>query len=169
MRRHLYKHDHPKEANNKIKHKENNKVKDLNHKITREIVNEAAQQGCGIKMERLSDIRTTAATSKSSRPSLHSWSFYQLQRMIEHKAKLLGVPVAFVDPRYTSLTCSRCGLLGQRNGKDFSCVCGNVDHADANASVNIPLRPSLEEGDGRLHQDRNWCKGRIDTPQEATS
>ena len=167
MRRHLYIHGHPRVAKKKIKHKENHKVKDLNHKISREIVNIAAQQGCVIKMERLSDIRKTAATSPSSRGPLHSRSFFELQQFIEYKAKLLGVPVAYVDPAYTSQQCSRCGQLGSRNGKDFRCACGHVDHADANASFNIAMRPSLEEGAGRLHQDRDWRKGRIDTPQEA--
>jgi putative transposase len=167
MRRHLYIHGHPRVAKKKIGRKENHKVKDLNHKISREIVNIAAQQGCGIKMERLSDIRMTAAQSKSSRASLHSWSFYQLQTMIEYKAKLLGVPVVYVDPSFTSQQCSRCGRLGTRNGKDFSCSCGHVDHADVNASFNIALRPSLEESAGRLHADRDACKGRIDMPQEA--
>jgi putative transposase len=160
---------HPRVAKKKIQKKENQKVKDLNHKISRDIVNNAAQQACGIKMEKLSDIRTTARQSKSSRPALHSWSFYQLQTMIDYKAKLLGVPVAYVDPAYSSQKCSKCGRLGTRNGKDFTCSCGHVDHADVNASFNIALRPSLEESDGRLHQDRDWCKGRIDTPQEATS
>jgi putative transposase len=168
MRRHLYVHGHPRAAKKKIKHKESNKIKDLNHKISRAIVDEAAQQACGIKMERLSDIRATARQSRSSRPSLHSWSFYQLQTMIEYKAKLRGVPVVYVDPAFTSQQCSRCGLLGIRNGKGFTCPqCGHVDHADVNASFNIALRPSFEEGVGRLHQDRDWCKGRIDTPQEA--
>ena len=96
-----------------IKHKENNKTKDLNHKISRAIVNSAAQQACGIKMERLSDIRTTAHQSRPSRPALHSWSFYQLQTMMEYKAKLLGVPVAYVNPAYTSQQCSRCGMVSE--------------------------------------------------------
>lgn len=169
MRRRLYIEGHPRVAKKKIKRKENNIVKDINHKVSRAIVNEAAQQACGIKLERLSDIRTTARQSKSSRAPLHSWSFYQLQTMIEYKAKLLGIPVAYVDPAFTSQQCSRCGRLGTRNGKDFTCSCGHVDHADVNASFNIALRPSLEESDGRLHQDRDWCKGRIDTPQEAPS
>jgi putative transposase len=168
MRRHLYIRGHPRVAKKKIQKKENNKTKDLNHKISRSIVNEAAQQACGIKLERLSGIRTTARTSKSSRPSLHSWSFFELQQFIEYKAKLLGVPVVYVDPAYTSQMCSRCGRLGTRSGKDFTCPhCGHVDHADVNASFNIALRPSIEEGVGRLHADRDACKGRIDTPQEA--
>jgi putative transposase len=170
MRRHLYIHGHPKVAKNKIRNKENRKVKDINHNISRAIVNKAAQQACGIKLERLSSIRQTARQSRSSRPALHSWSFYQLQSMIEYKAKLLGVPVAYVDPGYTSQQCSRCGRRGTRNGKEFSCPqCGHVDHADVNASFNIASRPSIEEGVCRLHADRDACKGRIDTPQEAPS
>ncbi len=167
MRRRLYILGHPRVSKNKMRNKENRKVKDINHKISRAIVNKAAQQACGIKLERLSDIRTTARQSKSSRPSLHSWSFYQLQFMIEYKAKLLGVPVAYVDPAYTSQQCSRCGEMGTRNGKDFTCSCGHVDHADVNASFNIALRPPLEESVGRLHADRVVCKGLIGIPQEA--
>jgi putative transposase len=168
MRRHLYIHGHPRVAKKKIRSKENRKIKDINHKISRAIVDQAAQQACGIKLERLSDIRATARQSKSTRPSLHSWSFYQLQFMIEYKAKLLGVPVAYVDPAYTSQQCSRCGEIGIREGKDFACPhCGHVDHADANASFNIALRPSIEESVGRLHADRDVCKGLIGVPQEA--
>jgi len=170
MRRHLYIHGHPKVAKHKLRDKESKKVKDINHKISRAIVDEAVQQCCGIKMEKLSGIRGIDHISKPSRKLLHSWSFYQLQTMIEYKAKLLGIPVSYVDPVYTSQQCSRCGRLGTRNGKDFSCPhCGHVDHADANASFNIALRPSFEESDGRLHADRDVCKGRIDTPQEAPS
>ena len=168
MRRRLQIQGHYKVAKNKIRNKENRKVKDINHKISRAIVNRAAQQACGIKLEKLSSIRQTARQSKSSRPSLHSWSFYQLQQMIEYKAKLLGVPVVYVDPAYTSQTCSKCGLIGTRNGKDFTCPhCGHVDHADVNASFNIALRPSIEEGVGRLHADRVVCKGLIGVPQGA--
>jgi len=170
MRRRLYIHGHPRVAKKKIRRRENNKVKNLNHKISRAIVDEASRQGCGIKMEKLSVTKETSRFSKSLRGSLHSWSFFELQQFIEYKAKLLGIPVTYVDPRYSSQQCSSCGRLGTRSGKDFSCPhCGHVDHADANASFNIALRPSLEESDGRLHQDRDWCKGRIDTPQEAPS
>ncbi len=169
IRRKLQKQGCYKEVK-ELKNRENRIVRDINHKISKKIVDIAVQNACGIKMEQLDGIRNNRKQTSSFRYSLHSWSFYQLQRMIEYKAKLLGVPIAYVAPQFTSQMCSRCGLLGVRNGKGFTCPhCGHVDHADANASFNIALRPSIEEGVGRLYADRDACKGRIDTPQEATS
>lgn len=126
----------------KTKNRESNIVKDLNHKISRKIVDMSKEQHAALVFEDLKGIRTTSKRQfKSFKYALHSWSFYQLQQFVEYKAKLLGVPVLYVDPAYTSQDCSRCGARGQRNGKEFKCpVCGHVDHADVNAAFNIALR-----------------------------
>jgi len=141
-------------------------VKDLNHKISRKIVEVAKKDNCGIKLEKLKGIRNNGKCRRTFKYSLNSWSFDQLQRMIEYKAKLQGIPVAYIEPAYTSQTCSRCGLVGYRNGKTFKCpCCGHVDHADVNASFNIALR---RECVGRFSTDRDVLKGSTDTPKEAT-
>ena len=125
----------------KIKDKESRIILDLNHKISRELVNMAKIQNAVLVFEDLTGIRNTKKQNKSFRYSLHSWSFYQLQQFVEYKAKLLGVPVLYVDPAYTSQDCSRCGSRGQRQGKAFICpICGHVNHADVNAAFNIALR-----------------------------
>ena len=166
MRRDLQKKGKPGKVE-RTKGRERNIERDLNHKVSKRIVQEAKRNGMGIKLEYLKGIRT-AKSSRNFRYSLNSWSFYQLQQMIEYKARLLGIPVAYVDPYHTSKDCSRCGHIGNRSGKKFKCQCGHVDHADANASFNIALRPIFEEGVDQLHVDRDACKGNTDIPKEAT-
>jgi putative transposase len=123
-----------------VKDRESRIVKDLNHKISRKIVEMAKVQHAALVFEGLGGIRQTRKQYRSFKYALHSWSFYQLQRFVEYKAKLLGVPVLYVDPAYTSQDCSMCGARGQRDGKDFKCpACGHVDHADVNAAFNIAL------------------------------
>ncbi len=40
---------------------------------------------------------------------------------IPQKARLQGVEVDYVEPAYTSKICSRCGHIGNRDGKLFKC------------------------------------------------
>lgn len=149
----------------RIKNRENRIVKDLNHKISRFIVNLAIKEKGGLHLEDLSGIRNTKKQRKGFRYALHSWSFYQLAQFIEYKALLAGVPVAYEEPAYTSQICSRCGLLGERNGKSFKCLGGHVEHADSNAAFNLAfLSPSIV----RLQAERDVCKRSTDTRQEAT-
>lgn len=163
------------------KQREQNIVKDLNHKISRKIVDVALYNGCGIKLENLKGIRKlngkTNSAGKgnqnknkakkltcSNEYSLNNWSFNQLQQFIEYKARLRGVEVVYIDPYATSKKCSRCGHTGNRHSKRFECPhCGHVDHADANAAFNIALTP---KGNGQFSAERDAGKGRTDTPQK---
>ena len=121
-----------------VKKRESNIVKDLNHKISRKIVNEAKQTNCAIKLEHLKGIRNNRKQKESFHYTLNSWSYYQLQTFVEYKAKLLGIPVLYIEPAYTSQTCHKCGQIGKRNGKSFKCPqCGYTAHADVNAAWNI--------------------------------
>ena len=58
----------------------------------------------------------------------------------EYKAKEKGILVKYVDPRYTSQKCSRCGFTDKenRNQHQFKCKhCGFKYDADLNAAINI--------------------------------
>ena len=121
-----------------IRRRESNIIRDLNHKISREIVNLALENGCCIHLENLKGIRNNKKHKRSFNYSLSSWAYFQLRLFIEYKSKKSGVKVVLKSPRHTSQRCSRCKTLGIRNGKDFYCrKCGHTDHADANAGFNI--------------------------------
>lgn len=121
-----------------IKRRESNIVRDINHKISRQLVNTASKLKGRLVLENLKGIRGGKNHVHSFRYALNSWSFYQLQTFLEYKAKLAGVPLSYIDPYRTSKCCSRCGLVGTRINKSFKCQsCGHVDHADVNAAFNI--------------------------------
>lgn len=159
----------------KIKNKESRIVKNINHHISKKIVDIAMSEKSGIRFENLKGIRKNKKHSRSFRYSLNSWSYYQIQKFTEYKAKKQGVEVAYVAPAYTSQTCSRCGSLGNRDRKKFQCVCGHADHADVNASFNIGRPVShcslvlRTQNMSQLCKESDLYKGSTDTPQTAIS
>lgn len=133
----------------KRKHKEQRFVKNINHIISKKLVDKAECTDSGIKLEDLQGIRSRIKARKSQRRQQHSWSFYDLRTKIEYKAKLRGVPVVLVDPKYTSQECSECGHVSKSNRKSqsvFVCTsCGFSCHADVNAAINIEGRAPVNE------------------------
>ena len=133
----------------RIERRERRRINDLNHKVSRKIVSIAHESGRGIAMEDLGGIRerVNGKSGRKFRGAVNNWSFSDLRQKIEYKARLLGIPVVLVNPAYTSQTCSRCGTIGGRKGKEFVChTCGHVDHADVNASFNIGMIASGQTG-----------------------
>jgi putative transposase len=123
-----------------IDDKEQRWMIDLNHKISRQLVNLAVQEQVGtIIMENLENIRNTAKSLNRADRNLHSWTFYQLQQYIEYKAELAGIKVEYINPKYSSQSCSKCAKVKKSNRKAnlYSCQCGNHIHSDLNASRNI--------------------------------
>ncbi|HLZ22535.1 MAG TPA: transposase [Ktedonobacterales bacterium] len=124
-------------------------VRDVNHCLSKAIVSTAKGTTRGIALEDLQGIRERAGKTvkRRQRRVLHSWAFFQLRTFIAYKAALAGVPVVYVDPAYTSQTCSRCGHCERANRRSqahFLCVaCGFFAHADLNAAVNIGCRAAL--------------------------
>jgi len=117
----------------------------LNHNISKNIVRSAVQSRKAIAMENLEGIRErVSALRRELRWQIGNWSFAQLQGFVSYKARLQGVPVAFVPAPYTSQTCSACGHCERANRKsqsDFHCIqCGFQTNADYNAARNIACR-----------------------------
>jgi putative transposase len=168
MRRHLQKMGKLRKVK-EIRDRESRIVRDINHKTTTALMQFARENSACVVMEDLKEIRKTAKTRRKQRYSLHSWSFYQQQMMIEYKSKKFGVSVRYVAPQYTSQRCSRCGHIEQanRNGNLFHCKkCGVVEDSGANAGFNIAYL--YRQGIPQFSTDRDMLKGNTDTPKEAT-
>lgn len=134
--------------------KEKRIMRDLDHKISRTIVNYALKHKLKIVVEDLKGIRLGARKGKGSKTVnrfVNSWSFYRLQTFIEYKSKELGIPFIKVNPQYTSQECSFCSVIGERKGDTFICKnkrCTSFNlkrHADINAAFNVGKR-SLQTG-----------------------
>lgn len=148
------------QALERLEGKERNWVHLQNHIFSKTIVEYALQNKAGvIQMERLTGFGRNADDEVDEKYKflLRYWSFFELQTLIEYKAKAVGIEVRYVDPYHTSQTCSFCGHYekGQRiNQATF--VCKNPDckegkgkqnaegsymgiNADWNAARNIAL------------------------------
>jgi len=121
--------------------KEHRFVTAVNHSISKRIVQKAKDTLRGIALENLKGIRRRVTVKGSrQRRIIHSWSFNQLQNFVEYKAKILGVPIVYINPKNTSRTCPKCGFVAKanRNGESFHCgKCDFAGHADHVAAVNI--------------------------------
>lgn len=135
--------------------KEQRIMRDLDHKISRKIVNYALKHKLKIVVENLKGIRNCAKKGKGSRNVnrfVNSWSFYRLQTFIEYKSKELGIPFEKINPQYTSQECSYCSIIGTRKGDTFICTnkkCKSYNkkrHSDKNAAFNIGKRSLLKGG-----------------------
>ena len=137
----------------KLKEKERNWVHTQNHVYSREVIKQALKQNARtIHMESLKDFGKgkEGYVKDEYKYLLRYWSYYELQSMIEYKAKLEGIEVKYIDPAYTSQTCSYCGERGERK-KQEEFVCTNPQckrrgekiNADFNAARNIAMSKKI--------------------------
>ena len=120
---------------NRLSECERNFAKTYNHTISKRIVEFAKKYKCQyINMEKLTKDGFDNAI-------LRNWSYYELQNMVEYKADRIGIKVRYVNPAYTSQTCSGCGHVDKENRQTqekFVCTkCGFELNADHNAAINI--------------------------------
>ena len=122
----------------KISGKEGRRMRQINHELSKEVVQEAIERNAStIVLENLTNIRKRIKTGKRMRTRLHRWGFRQFQMLVEYKAEAKGLSVMYVNPAYSSQTCSVCDRLGVRERHLFKCSCGNQQHADRNAGQNL--------------------------------
>lgn len=121
----------------KISGKEKRFMKDVNHCITKQIVQNPQYKM--FVLEKLANIRNKRKGNVLNK-LLSNWSFYQFEQFLKYKAEALGKQVVYIDPHYTSQKCSKCGNTNKlsRNKSQYKCMnCGYTNHADINAAINI--------------------------------
>ena len=70
---------------------------------------------------------------------MNSWTFSELQRQLDNKARWEGIPVSYVDPKGTSSKCPNCDSpLIELEGRRLVCPsCRQSGDRDVIASRNI--------------------------------
>lgn len=136
-----------KSAKRKLKaraRREARHANDVNHKIAKQIVADAARTGRGIALEDLQGIRARVRFPRHQRAALSTWPFHRLGTHLAYKAKRDGVPIIEVDAAYTSQMCPRCVHISRKNRpsrNNFCClVCGLAGPADHIAALNVRHR-----------------------------
>jgi len=123
--------------------RERNRTVQRLHRISKAIVGRADVKRFGIVMEKLKGIRRLYRKGNGQgilyRGRMNSWTFREVQRQIEYKARWEGVPVTYVNPRGTSRNCPDCGSpLLELEGRRLLCPsCKQIGDRDVIASRNI--------------------------------
>lgn len=107
-----------KSAKRKIKSigsRENRWMSDVNHSITKALVDKYGENTLFI-LEDLAGIRNaTEKVNINNKYVSVSWAFYQFRQLLEYKAKMNKSMVIAVDPKYTSQQCPKCGHIEKAN------------------------------------------------------
>ena len=123
--------------------RERNRVQPLLHRTSKRIVEEAKTRRYGIVMEELTGMRRLYRRGnlqgRNYRARMNSWSFGELRRQVEYKARWEGVRVVYVPARNTSKRCSICGYKTLESAKRrlWCPRCGTLLDRDENAARNI--------------------------------
>ncbi len=129
--------------------KEKNRVYQILHVVSKRITSENQ----GIIMEDIKGIRKLYKKGNGQgskyRGRMNSWSFYELQRQIEYKARWLGLPVKYVSANGTSSRCATCGskVVPEEHRMLFCPCCNVVVDRDVNAAKNILARGTRDVPD----------------------
>jgi len=129
----------------RIGQKENGKVNDILHNISKDIVDMAKGYDAIIVIGKLKGIRKSArGKGRKFNRIVNNIPFYKLTQYITYKAHWEGIRVYQVPERYTSKLCHKCGKEGKRPRqasfycKDEKCDRFNKEYpADLNGAVNI--------------------------------
>jgi IS605 OrfB family transposase len=138
--------------------RERHRVRSRLHELTSRLLDILAHQHAALALEDLTRMARPRRRGKGkarrhwvspkTRRRLSSWPRRELHRQLEYKAVDRGIPVYWVNPWRTSITCPRCGEITRprsRVGPTFTCAhCGWKMDRQLNAGLNVG-RTALRE------------------------
>nr|WP_320638456.1 transposase [Romboutsia timonensis] len=110
--------------------RENRYVSDVNHTITKALVDKYGTNTLFV-LEDLINVRSsTEKVNINNRYVSVSWAFYQFRKMLEYKAQMNNSIVITVSPKYTSQKCPKCGHIekSNRDKKKHLFCCKNCNY-----------------------------------------
>jgi putative transposase len=117
-------------------------MRDIEHKISRAIVDVAVERKAStIAIGDVRDIADGADMGKVQNGRLSRWNHGKIRQYIEYKAESEGIQVTLVDEAFTSQTCPRCQQRHKPKGRNYCCpACGFQAHRDVVGQINILSR-----------------------------
>jgi putative transposase len=114
-------------------------MRDMEHKISRAIVEEAvAREASVIVYGDVRDIADGVDKGKEHNQRTSQWNHGKVRAFTEYKAEAEGIKVVVQNESYTSKTCPNCGHRHKPRGRKFKCpVCKFQSHRDVVGQVNI--------------------------------
>lgn len=139
----------------KLQDKVNNYRNNKYHVYTKRIIEFCLKNNAGtIQLENLKSLKKNF----DNNITIRDWAIGDFHQKLEYKAKEVGIDVVYIDPKYTSQRCSKCGHISKDNRKkqsEFICIeCGYKENADYNAAKNISIKDIDKIIDKELTEDR---------------
>jgi putative transposase len=124
---------------NRFRAEQRRRAHDLEHKVTRAVVNWAKERGVGKLV--VGDVRNVADgkhLNTKSQQKVGVWSHGRQRAYLEYKAVAAGITVTLESEAYTSQTCPQCQQCYKPKGRVYRCpACGFTAHRDGVGCANI--------------------------------
>lgn len=126
-------------ARSRMKAKHETVMRDMEHKISRAIVDVAVESKANtIAVGDIRDIADGVALGKRTNQKISGWNHGKVMAYVKYKAEAEGMKVTLVDEKYTSQTCPNCRTRHKPRGRNYRCPsCGYRSHRDLVGQVNI--------------------------------
>lgn len=126
-------------AKARMKAKHDRITRDMEHKISRAIVDTAVERKAGtIVIGDVRDIADGVDCGKAQNGRMSRWNHGKIRQYVEYKAAAEGIAVTLVDEKYTSQTCPNCQHRHKPRGRVYRCPsCRFQAHRDVVGQINI--------------------------------